>query len=309
MYKLKKRGFFYEIITNKVLYIMFIPIFIYYILFAYIPMTGIVMAFKEFNNRDGIWLSPWIWFKNFEFFFKSGKALQVTINTIFYNLLFLVCYTFFSILTAIFVADMKGRFFKKTAQSFMFLPYFISWVVVASMVYNFINYDYGLINHLLKSLGIKQLDVYSTPEYWPVILPFLYTWKWVGFGSVLYLAAIMGIDSEIYESAKIDGANLLKRIWYITLPSLKPTIIVLILLSIGRLLRGEFDMFYNLIGNNGILIDKTDIIDTLVFRSIVGTQDFGMASAAGFYQSMICFLIIVTINSIVKKIDKDYALF
>lgn len=309
MNKLKKRGFFYEIITNKILYLMFIPILIYYILFAYIPMTGIVMAFKEFNNRDGIWLSPWIWFKNFDFFFKSGKALQVTINTVFYNLLFLVCYTFFSILTAIFVAEMKGRFFKKIAQSFMFLPYFISWVVVASMVYNFVNYDYGLINHILKTLGIKQLDVYTTPEYWSIILPFMYTWKWVGFGSVLYLAAIMGIDSEIYESATIDGANMFKKIWYITLPSIKPTIIVLILLSIGRLLRGEFDMFYNLIGNNGILINKTDIIDTLVFRSIVGTQDFGMASAAGFYQSLLCFIIILTINTIVKMIDKDFALF
>jgi putative aldouronate transport system permease protein len=304
-----KKGFFYELITNKILYLMFLPIFIYYVLFAYIPMTGIVMAFKEFNNRAGIWMSTWIWFKNFEFFFYSGKALQVTINTVLYNVLFLACYTFFSVLVAIFVAEMKSVFFKKISQSFMFLPYFISWVVVASMFYNFFNYDYGILNNIFKVVHLKPLDIYTTPDYWVVLLPFIYTWKWVGFGSVLYLAAIMGIDTEIYEAATIDGANMFQKIRFITLPSLKPTMVVLILLSVGRIMRGEFDMFYNLIGNNGLLIDKTDIIDTLVFRSIMGTQDFGMASAAGLYQSVLCLLIIVSINAVVRKIDKDYALF
>ena len=309
MNKLKKNGFFKELSINKVLYLMFIPIFIYYVLLAYIPMTGIVMAFKEFNYRAGIWMSPWIWFKNFEFFFKSGKALQVTINTALFNILFLASYTFFSILVAIFVAEMKGRFFKKISQSFMFLPYFISWVVVASMVYNFFNFDYGIINNILKSNNANPLDIYSNPNYWLVLLPFIYTWKWVGFGSVLYLAAIMGIDNEIFEAATIDGAGMFQKIRYIILPSLKPTIIVLVLLSVGRIMRGEFDMFYNLIGNNGLLLDKTDIIDTLVFRSIMGTQDFGMASAAGVYQSLLCFIIIITINTIIRKVDKDYALF
>jgi putative aldouronate transport system permease protein len=288
---------------------MFIPIFVYYILFAYVPMTGIVLAFKEFSVRNGLWMSEWIWFKNFEFFFKSGKALAVTINTLIYNILFLGAYTFFSVLTAIFVADMHNRFFKKIAQSFMFLPYFISWVVVSAMVYNFLNFDFGLVNNLLKNFGMKAIDVYSNPDYWPGLLTFIYTWKWVGFGSVLYLAAIMGIDTEIYEAATIDGASMFQKICHITLPSLRPTLVVLILLSVGRIMRGEFDMFYNLIGNNGILIVRTDIIDTLVFRSIMGTQDFGMASAAGFYQSVLCFIIIIVVNSIVKRIDRDYALF
>ena len=309
MKKLEKKGFIYEICKNKILYIMFIPIFIYYILLAYLPMTGIIMAFTEFNNRDGIWLSPWIGLKNFEFFFFSGKALHVTLNTIFYNLVFLACYTFFSILVAIFVADMKNRFFKKTSQSFMFLPYFISWVVVSSMVYNFFNYDYGIVNRILTAFGAEPLNIYSNPKFWIFFLPFIYTWKWVGFGSVLYLAAIMGIDSEIYEAAKIDGANVFQRIFYITLPALRSTMIILILLGIGRIMRGEFDMFYNLIGNNGLLIDSTDIVDTLVFRSIMGTQDFGMASAAGLYQSVLCFLIIVGVNAIVRRVEKDYALF
>jgi len=272
-------------------------------------MSGIIMAFEEFNYRDGLWLSPWIWFKNFEYFFKSGKALHVTINTILYNLIFLTCTTFFSVTVAIFVADIKGKFYKKVCQSSMFLPYFISWVVVASMVYNFFNYDYGTMNKILIHFKLEPINIYSTPKYWLFILPFMYIWKWVGFHSVLYLAAIMGIDPQIYEAAIIDGASVFQRIKKITLPSLKPTMIILILLGIGRILRGEFDMFYNLIGNNGLLIDTTDIIDTLVFRSIVGTQDFGMASAAGLYQSVLCFVIIVSVNGVVKKIDEDYALF
>jgi putative aldouronate transport system permease protein len=305
----KNRGFLHEILTNKILYLMFIPIFIYYILFAYVPMTGIILAFKEFSVRDGLWMSKWIWFKNFEFFFKSGKAMIVTLNTLVYNLLFLAFYTFLSVVTAIFVADMHNRFFKKVAQSFMFLPYFISWVVVSAMVYNFLNFDFGLINNLMKNLGMKKIDFYSNPDYWMGLLTFIYCWKWVGFGSVLYLAAIMGIDGEIFEAATIDGAGMFQKIRHITLPSLRPTLVILILLGVGRIMRGEFDMFYNLIGNNGILMDRTDIIDTLVFRSIMGTQDFGMASAAGLYQSVLCFIIIIAVNSIVKKIDRDFALF
>lgn len=309
MVTLKKKGFFYEIFRNKVLYLMFVPIAVYYIIFAYLPMTGVVMAFKEFNYRDGIWFSPWIWFKNFEFFFKSGKALQVTFNTGVYNLIFLACYTFFSIIIAIFVADMKGKFFKKTAQSFMFLPYFISWVVISAMVNNFFNYDFGMYNQIMKAVGQGPLNIYTTPDYWYGLLPFMYIWKWVGFGSVLYLAAIMGIDQDAYEAATIDGANMFQKIRFITLPFLRPTIVILVLLSIGKIMRGEFDMFYQLVGNNGLLIDKTDIIDTLVFRSLLTTQDFAMASAAGLYQSVLCFIIINLANALVKKIDKDYALF
>jgi putative aldouronate transport system permease protein len=306
---IKKEGFLNELAKNKILYLMFLPIFVYYLLFAYLPMTGIVMAFKEFNNRAGIWLSPWIGFKNFEFFFISGKALAVTLNTAMYNLIFLACYTFFSVLVAIFVADMRGRFFKKAVQSSMFLPYFISWVVASSMVYNFFNYDNGIANQILRSFGAKPIDIYSTSLYWRFLLPFVYVWKWVGFGSIIYLAAIMGIDAEIYEAATIDGASVFQKIRHITLPALRSTMVILILLGLGRIMRGEFDMFYNLIGNNGALIDSTDIIDTLVFRSILGTQDFGMASAAGLFQSVLCFVIIVSVNGFVRKIDKEDALF
>jgi putative aldouronate transport system permease protein len=305
----KKKGFFYELFQNRVLYLMFVPVALYFFAFAYIPMAGIVVSFKDFNYRDGLFFSPWNGFDNFKYFFMSGKALLVTKNTIVYNLVFITCYTFFSIVVAIFISEMSGKYFKKISQSFMFLPYFISWVVFAAFTYNFFNYDYGVINTLLRKIGQQPLDIYSTPSNWYFLLPIFYVWKWIGFGSVLYLAAISGIDRQCYEAAIIDGASMYQQIWHITLPLLKPTVIILVLLAIGRIMRGEFDMFYNLIGNNGVLMDATDIIDTLVFRSLVGIQDFGMASAAGLYQSVLCFVIIVTVNYIVRKVDKDSALF
>ena len=309
MPSLAKHGFLSEIARNRTLYLMFLPVCAYFILFSYLPIGGIVLAFKEFNYRDGILGSPWNGFKNFQFFFRSGKAWTVTRNTFLYNLLFLALYTFFSVLVAVLVSEMRGRKFTKAAQSSMFLPYFISWVVAASFLYNFFNYEYGMVNRVLAFIGARPINIYATPRYWYFILPFSYIWKWVGFGSVLYLAAIMGIDQECFEAAKIDGANEFQKIFRITLPMLRPTMVILVLLGVGRILRGEFDMFYQLIGNNGVLIDSTDIIDTLVFRSLLGTQDFGMATAAGFYQSVLCFLIIVAVNKAVKMFERDYAIF
>ncbi|HUZ17284.1 MAG TPA: ABC transporter permease subunit [Spirochaetia bacterium] len=306
---MSKHGFFFELIRNRVLYLMCVPVIVYFILFHYLPIGGIVMAFKDFNYRQGIYGSPWNGFTNFAFFFKSGKAWQVTKNTFLYNLLFLALYTFFSVLVAILISELKGKYFKKITQSSMFLPYFISWVVVSAMLYNFCNYEYGMVNRLLRALGQQPINIYANPRYWYAILPIMYVWKWVGFGSVIYLAAIMGIDQECYEAATIDGATEFQKIFRITLPLLRPTMVILVLLSVGRILRGEFDMFYQLIGNNGMLLDSTDIIDTLVFRSLVGTQDFPMAAAAGLYQSVLCFVIILIVNRVVKTLESDYALF
>ena len=291
------------------LYVMFLPIAIYFIIFAYIPMTGIVMAFKEFNYKDGIFMSPWIGLDNFQYFFSSGKAWLVTRNTIIYNVIFLGAYTLFSILAALLVSEITTKWFKRTSQTLMFLPYFISWVTVSAFVYNFLNYEYGIVNKLLQHFHLEALDIYSNGSYWYLLLPLLYVWKWVGFGSVLYLAAIVGIDQEIYEAATIDGATRIQKILKITLPLLKPTMIILLLLGLGRIMRGEFEMFYQLIGNNGALMDYTDIIDTLVFRSLVGSLDFGMASSVGFYQSVLTLVIILTANYLVKRYDPDQTLF
>lgn len=307
--RIKKNGFLYEIRKNKTIYLMFIPVALWFLVFRYLPLAGIVVAFKEFNYRDGLFMSPWNGLQNFEYFFKSGKALLVTKNTLIYNTVFLGCYIFFSILVAVLVSEINSRLFKKVSQTSLFLPYFVSWVVVSAFVYNLFNFQYGMINNLIQALGFARINLNKAAEYWYFLLPFLYVWKWIGFGSILYLSAIMGIDQSCYESAMIDGANAFQRIFHITLPSLKPTMIILILLGLGRIMRGEFDMFYQLIGNNGLLINQTDIIDTLVFRSLMGTQDFGMASAGAFYQSVLCFIIIIVFNGLVRKYNPDSALF
>lgn len=288
---------------------MFVPVACWFLIFRYLPLAGIIVAFKEFNYRDGLFLSPFNGLDNFEYLFKSGKAWTVTRNTFLYNLAFLSSYTFFSMFVAVLIAEIKSKTYKKISQTLMFLPYFVSWVVVAALVYNLFNYEYGFINVFLKSMGLMPMNLATNPKNWIFLLPMLYVWKWVGFGSVLYLAAIMGIDQSCYESAMIDGANSYQKIKYITIPSLKSTSIILVLLGIGRIMRGEFDMFYQLIGNNGLLFDSTDIIDTLVFRSLMGNADFGMASAGAFYQSVLSFIIIVVVNSIVRKVELDSALF
>jgi putative aldouronate transport system permease protein len=307
----KKNGlsaFTHEISKNKALYAMFLPVAIWFIIFAYIPMFGIIVAFKDYNYTGGILFSPNVGFDNFKYLFKSGRLLNVVCNTIGYNIVFLAAYTVFSILAAVMISEMSVKWFKKISQSLMFLPYFISWVVINALMYNLFG-DYGLVNHYLGILHIGSVDIYSHPSYWYLILPILYVWKWVGYGSVLYLSAIMGIDSECYEAAKIDGCNIFQRINYITLPLLKPTVVILILLGVGRLMRGEFDMIWNLVGNNSILINATENIDTLVFRSLMGSQDFGMSSSAGFFQSVLCFVIIIAVNAVVRKVDSDNALF
>lgn len=307
--KKKKKSFITDIRNNPLLYLMFVPVALWFLVFRYLPLGGIIVAFKEFNYRDGLFFSPWNGFKNFEYFFRSGKAWIVTRNTFAYNIAFLFCYLTFSILLAVLINEIKNRKYKKVSQTFLFLPYFVSWVVISAFVYNFFDYNHGILNQLLILIGRAPMNLSSEPFYWYFLLPFLYVWKWAGFGSVLYLAAISGINQECYESAMIDGANAFQKIYYITLPLLKSTTIILALLGVGRIMRGEFDMFYQLIGNNGLLMDSTDIIDTLVFRSLMGTSDFGMASSGAFYQSVLCFIIILTVNKVVRKVEPESALF
>ncbi len=187
--------------------------------------------------------------------------------------------------------------------------YFISWIIVGVFAYNIFNYESGLLNGALKALGAKPVNVYAEPSLWWLIIPSYNAWKWVGYTSVIYIAAITGIDPECYESADIDGANIFQKTFYITLPSIRTTIIIMLLLSIGRILRGDFQMFYQLVGNNGQLFSATDVIDTFVFRSLVTGGDLSMSSAATFYQSVLCFLIIVLVNGVVRRVDPDSALF
>jgi putative aldouronate transport system permease protein len=288
---------------------MLIPAVSYYFIFSYLPMAGVVLAFKDFDFSLGIFGSKWMGFKNFEFFFVSGKAFLVTFNTVMYNIAFISIGTFMNLTIAIILSEMTGMIFKKAAQTMLLMPYFISWVVVSAILFNILNYEFGQFNTILKSLGKEPVDVYGEPSYWKYILVVLHTWKGMGYGSIVYLAAIMGIEREMYEAAEIDGATIWQQIWYITLPSLKPTIVILLLLSVGGIFRGNFDMFYQTIQNNGPLFDATDVIDTFVFRSLIFTREFGMSAAAGLYQSILCFFILNIVNYLVRKIDPEYKLF
>ena len=294
---------------NRILLLMLVPAVTYFLLFSYLPMTGSIVAFKNYNFRDGIFGSPWVGFDNFKYFFISGQAWTVTRNTIFYNVLFIVINTVLQMGLAILISEIGGKFFKKITQTAMFLPYFISWVVVGMIAYNFLNVEHGTINTLIAKLGGEKINFYGTTWVWPFILVFFSAWKNVGYGTVLYLAAIMGIDTEIYEAAQIDGANIFQRIFKVTIPSLIPTLIILTLLAIGNIFRGDFQMFYQLVGNNGPLFNTTDVIDTFTFRSLIQSGEVGMSAAAGLYQSVFCFITIVFTNFLVKRYDPDYSLF
>lgn len=294
---------------NWVKWLMILPAAIVVILMCYIPMGGIVLAFKEYNYHDGIFGSPWGWFKNFTYFFQSGKAFSVTRNTILYNLAFLLVNTVLQITCAILLSELTGKWFKRITQSVMFFPYFISWVVVGAFVYNMFNFEFGAVNTFLKSIGLEPIDVYSNKGVWPFILIGVSAFKNVGYGTVMYLASISNIDSSLYEAADLDGATMWQKIRYITLPGIRPTIIILFLLAIGTIMKGDFQMFWQVTGNNPMVLEVTDVIDTYVTRSLLQLQEFGMTSAAGLYQSVFSFLLVLLANKLVKKADPDYALF
>jgi putative aldouronate transport system permease protein len=287
---------------------MLVPAVMFFLLFAYIPMFGIVLAFKRYRYDMGFF-SPWVGLRNFRFFFLSGKAWLVTKNTILYNLAFIATGLVAQVGVAVIFSELRARLYKKVSQSIMFLPYFISWVVVAAFAYNIFNYEFGTLNHILTSIGLPRVDVYNTPPAWKYILVAFNNWKYTGYGSIVYLAAIMGIHPELYESAEIDGATIFQRIFRITIPMIKPTMMIIVLLQISHILRGNFDLFFQLIGYNGILYEATDVIDTFVFRSLTQSSEIGLPAAAGMYQQVIGFVIIMTVNWIVKRANPDYALF
>lgn len=304
-----KGGFIYEFKKNRTLFLMIVPAVLVAIILFYIPMVGIVLAFKNYRFDLGIFGSKWIGFDNFKYFFNSGTGLLVTKNTILYNLFNLITSQGLAIIVAILVTELKGKYFKKISQSIIFLPYFISWIIVGAFVYNIFNFESGTLNTILKALNMTPINMYEKPTAWVFVIAFFNSWKWVGYNSVIYIAAITSIDSESYEAADIDGANIFQKIKNITIPAITPTIIIILLLNVGRILRGDFQMFYQIIGNNGQLFNATDVIDTFVFRSLVNNGDIGMTAAATFYQSILCFLIIMGVNGLVKRAEKDYALF
>lgn len=301
-----------KIVRHRILILMCLPAIIYFIAFSYAPLPGIWVAFVKYNYRDGIFGSKFIGLDNFEFLATSGKLLELTKNTVLYNLAFILLGNFLAVFVAILLNEIQSKWFKKASQTVMFLPYFISQVLVGILVFYLLNYDTGLVNGILRNLGVAEESLwqpYSTPGVWPVLLVIIYLWQQTGYNSVVYFAAICGIDAEMMEAAKVDGANGFQRIRYILLPSLKPTIVVLLLFALGGIVKGNFGLFYNVVGTNPLLYSTTDIIETYVYRATVAEFNFSRASAVGLYQSVIGFVIVMVVNAIVKKIDPDYSLF
>lgn len=303
------KSFWRNIKRNWELVVMAIPGFVWFLLFAYIPMIGIVIAFKDYNMALGIFGSPWVGLQNFEFFFKSGKAWQLTVNTFTYNILMLVVSMIARLALAIFLAEISGKYLKKFCQSVSLLPHFISWVTVSVFFYAIFNFESGIFNVMLEKFGGDRIQIYSTPGVWKYLIVFVSTWKEVGYGSIVFLAATYGIDRSLYEAAEIDGAGIWKRVWHITIPSLIPTIITVTLLSLGNILRGNYEMFYQLVGDAPALREATEVIDTYVFKAVLSGTDYGMTSAVSLYQSAICFVTVVVVNWLIRKYDKDYALY
>ena len=272
-------------------------------------MPGAYIAFTNFQYNKGIFASPFVGLKNFQFLFISGQLGLLLKNTVLYNLAFIILGNVLQLAFAIMLNEVASKGYKKTAQSIMFLPYFISDVLVSLLVYNLINYDFGFISHLVRSLGGDMPKVYQNANAWPFIIVLVHLWKSTGYGTVVYFAAITGMDSSMMEAAQIDGANAWQRIRYITLPTLKPTVIILFLFAIGGILKGNFGLFYNLVGNNSMLFKTTDIIETYVYRSMMNSFNFSQSSAVGLFQSVGGFFIVLGPNAFVKHLDPDYALF
>lgn len=294
---------------NWQLCLMIAPAIIFFIIFNYVPMVGLILGFKQYNFYDGIFGSPWCGFDNFKFLFASGKAFELTVNTILYNLGFLIVGTSLEVTMAVLLSVMQGKLFKKVTQSLMLLPHFISWVIVGIFVYSIVNFDNGFLNTILKHLGKDPVQLYKMPGAWKYIIIFTYCWSHAGYGSIVFLATIMGFDTTYYEAADIDGATMWQKTRYITLPLLKPIIIIMVLMAFGRIVKGNFEIFYQLIGNNGMLLKGNDIIETYVFRALTSGTDFGVSVAVGIYQSVLSFFMIMAMNWAVKKYESDYALF
>ncbi|WP_373459680.1 ABC transporter permease [Paenibacillus harenae] len=289
---------------------MCLPAVLFFIIFAYLPMPGLYLAFIQYNYSDGIFKSPFVAFDNFRFLVMNGDLWRLTFNTVAYNIVFIVLGNFLQIFVAILLNELRKKWFKKVSQTLMFLPHFISAVLIGLIAYNILSYDYGLLNGLLESLGMEPVKTYSNPTIWPFIIVLTFLWQSTGYGSIIYFAAIMGLDNEIIEASEIDGANAFQRIIYIIIPWLKPTFIILMLFSLGGVLKGNFGLFYNLVGaNNTALYPTTDIIETYVFRALMTNFNFSIGSAVSLYQSVFGFIVVLTANWLVRRVSPENSLF
>ncbi|WP_407945810.1 ABC transporter permease [Paenibacillus puerhi] len=294
----------------RALILMILPGMLYLAINNYLPMFGVIIAFKDINYRKGILGSDWAGLRNFEYLFKTSDAWLITRNTIMYNGFFILINTALAIAVAILLNEVKNRFMSRFYQSIILLPYLISMVIVGYLALAMLNVENGYLNHqILPLFGIEPISWYSEPKYWPFILTIVNIWKNVGYLCIIFLAGIVGIDSEYYEAATLDGASKWQQIRTITLPLLSPTIVVMTLLGIGRIFYSDFGLFYQVPLNSGPLQPATDVIDTYVFRGLMTLGDIGMSSAAGFYQSVVGFTLVLLSNAIIRRRSPEQALF
>jgi len=298
-----------DLVTNWPLYILLVPGLLFVLIFSYGPMVGIVIAFEDFNPIQGLFGSPFVGFQNFQIFFEGQQWLQVTFNTFFLNALFIASGTVASLFIAILLTELGKSVLVRVVQTVVILPNFISWPIIAMIALVFLQSPQGVVDELMTRFHLPPTQFYSDPNVWPVTLMILNTWKGAGFGAIIYMASIMGIDKEMYEAARIDGATRMQMIFRITLPMLRPMIAILLLLSVGGMFKGNTDMIYSMVGNNSLLYSTTNVIDTYVFRNVLNGIGFGINGAVGLMQSLLGFALVLLMNWLAKKIDPDYALF
>lgn len=297
---------------NWLLFALGAPAMILIFLFSYIPMFGTVIAFQDYSPRT-MFASPWVGFRNFRLLVESPLVTRLIINTLMLNAMFIAATTFFAVMTALLLNEVRVVAFKRLAQSIMFLPFFMGWTVVAMVLFGLIDYQVGTVNALLDALGRERIIITDKPELWPWILTLIRVWKGTGAGCIIYLAALTAVDTQLYEAAAIDGASRWQRMRFISLPALIPVIILLVLLDIGRIFFGDFGMIYAVVGDKAQLYPTTDVIDTYLLRALRTNSNYGFSAAIGLLQSVLGFICIFGSNWFVKKYSErrgeDYSLF
>lgn len=291
------------------LYSMALPAVILLLIFNYLPMVGIVMAFQELDYSKGIFTSPFVGFKNFEFLFTSSMIWDITRNTILYNVAFIIVNTVLSVGLALMINELTNKTFAKIIQTILIMPFFLSTVVLAMIVYAFLAYNYGFANTLLKGMGLDPQNWYNMPDFWPGFLIFVNAWRGIGFSSVTYTAVISGISQEYYEAATLDGASRWQQIRYITLPHLKTILCINLINAVGGMFRSDFGLFYTVTRNSGALYPTTQTLDVYIYNALQSMTNLGMTTAAGLYQSVVGFILVLVANKIIKSIDSDSAMF
>ena len=305
----QRRPFIHEMKKNYTLYLMCVPGLLFMILFNFIPMPGLWMAFTKYDLLDGIFGSEFVGLKNFEyFFFGTGMGPKTIWNTLYINFWGLILGLIVPITLAILFNEIQSKRFKQFTQSMMFFPYFVSWVVVGALIYGLFSTDVGVINKVLESMGKDPVRWYAEPQHWKPILIIANVWKWSGYNSIVYMAAMSGFDASLYEAARVDGASKIQQIWYLTIPMLKSTAVILTLMSVGRIFFGDFGMIYGIIGNNPVIGNEVAVIDTYVYSSM-RSLGYSYSTAIGLFQSVMGLILVTLCNKVAKKINEGEGLF